>query len=174
MLARISQLGAMDKNLAKPLISAHCRRGAEFLRRKQWQPAENEFKTAERKFAFLDKTESEVKENRKLRAICQAGCGVAQLMRDDCAAAKSFRNSRELIGGMVADDRVSGNEDDLLAQLLRVAVRKRTDESSVDSSFARDVSFLGGHRSIARASASIGGARQSRLEERFCIRATFI
>ncbi len=145
ILSRISQLGTMDKGLAKTLIGAHCRRGAEFLQRKQWQAAGSEFETAGRKFASLDQVDRDDKETRKLQAICEAGYGVTELKRESPAAAqKAFQHARELISGMIEDGRIFGGEDDLLAQLLRAAQRKRSDANSVDPAFARDISFLAG------------------------------
>ena len=81
-LSRLSQIGAMDQSMAKILVAAHCCRGADFLQRKQWKTAGSEFKTAVRKFTSLDKADNENKATRKLRAICEAGPGVAELKTD--------------------------------------------------------------------------------------------
>jgi len=144
-LAQISQTGAMDKTLAKSLVEAHCSRGVEFLRRKQWQSALHEFELADQKCGLFDKVETDNKETRKLRAFCEAGAGLVRFKKGDYSAAvKAFRQAREFVADLICQDRVIGGEGDLLVQLLRAAQRKPADANLVVRAFVRDVSFMAG------------------------------
>ncbi len=150
LLAEIGAIGAMDKILSKTLVRVHCHRGTELVRQRQWQAAEKEFELAKQKVSVLEPTDSEHRDTRKLQALCEAGLGIVALKKDNHGAAvKGFVKAREVIKDMIGDAHAFGGEEDLLAQLLRAAARKRSDENSIDPAFARDASFLAGIAQLA-------------------------
>jgi hypothetical protein len=145
ILAEIGELGAMDQSLSGTLVGVYCQRAAEHMRARNWQAAGKELDLGKDKLRHFKGTDNEGRDKKKLEALCEAGLGlVAMKLNKHGIAAKHLLSARAMVKDLLGDEQLLGGEDDLLAQLLRAASRKRKSAGSIAPVFARDASFIAG------------------------------
>lgn len=145
ILAEVSKIGALDKEVSDALVRVHLYRVAQSFRQRKWEQADSEVQLALTKLEHLEHLVQDRTELAKLKGLCRAAQGLIMFRQDKHdGAVESFASALEETKDLARKGDLFGQAGrSFLEQLLRAAAElKDRDESRIDSSFGRDLYYL--------------------------------
>ncbi len=145
ILAEVSRIGALDKEVADALVRVHLQRFAHLHRRHDWQGAAREAEAAEAKLQHLEPLVSDPKEVATIRGCCHAAKGLLALrLERDRQAVEDFDTAIAAVKALRPRRALEGSGNSLLEQLLRSLMEGQAEKDTIHPNFLRDTALLGG------------------------------
>jgi tetratricopeptide (TPR) repeat protein len=145
ILAEVSSIGALDKEVADALVRVHLQRFSHLCRRHDWQGAAREAGAAEAKLQHLEPLVSDPKEVATIRGCCHAAKGLLALrLERDRQAVEDFDKAIEAVKALRPKQVLGRSGNSLLEQLLNSLIEGQAEKDTIHPNFLRDTALLGG------------------------------
>ena len=144
LLSEVSQLGALDREVADALTRVHLFRCTQAIRERDWPLAAQQSDLAQQKLGQLGALVSDPDELRKLKASCQAAAGLAAMADERYAPAVDlFKKANEEIEPLVRQVELAVGGS-FLEQMLKLMMQQESGTETVSPNFGRDLHFFAG------------------------------
>jgi len=144
LLSEVSQLGALDREVADALTRVHLFRCTQAIRERDWPLAAQQSDLAQQKLGQLGALVSDPDELRKLKASCQAAAGLAAMADERYAPAVDlFKKANEEIEPLVRQVELAAGGS-FLEQMLKLMMQQESGKETVSPNFGRDLHFFAG------------------------------
>lgn len=146
LLAEVSEIRALDREVADALIRVHLYRTASLIRQRELDRAAYELRLAKDKLQHLKELVGDKDEVAKLTGLCQAALGLVALKREQYSEAQTsfgqaIKDTKDLVP---KQELFAVTGQSFLEQLLRLAFQEMDQDATgkINRTFSRDLHFL--------------------------------
>jgi len=146
LLAEVSEIRALDREVADALLRVHLYRTASLIRQRDLDRAAYELDLAKDKLQHLKKLVGDKDEVAKLTGLCQAALGLVAFKREQYGEAQTsfgqaIKDTKDLAP---KQELLAGTGQSFLEQLLRLAFQEVDQDATgkINRTFSRDLHFL--------------------------------